>query len=416
MSEITALRSRFPIFQAPEHTDLVYFDSGATAQKPAEVIDAIREYYVHSTANVHRGVYDLADKSTALWEESRMTIAQFVGAGVDELVLTRNTTEAINGVAYGWGERAVGSDDTIMVSGMEHHANLVPWQELVHRKQAHLEILPVDMAGQVDLPDLEVLLQNKTVKLVAITHVSNVLGSVVDVQAIAQLIKRVNRDRGTKTRLLVDGAQAVPHLGIDVKKLGADFYVFSGHKMYGPMGIGALIIRQELLDSGEMAPWLYGGGMIEQVQSHSATYSDNLSDRFTAGTPDVASAVGLASACRFLTGLGMSTVADHTQELVRRAWQIISERDEVQLIGPDPNMYDRTASVAFVHRSVHAHDVAQVFNSEHVAVRSGHHCAMPLHTQFNWSATTRLSFGVYNEITELEKIPIVLEKIKKLFI
>lgn len=415
MSEITAVRSRFPIFQSPEQRDLVYFDSGATTQKPAEVIEAIREYYLHSTANVHRGVYDLADKSTMLWEESRKTIAHFVGVEADELILTRNTTEAINGVVYGWGEHKVSSADVIVVSGMEHHANLVPWQELAKRKGAQLEILPVDTAGQVKLSDLEALLQNKSVALVAIAHVSNVLGSVVDVQAIAHLIKRVNRDRGSSTRLLVDGAQAVPHLEVDVKKLGADFYVFSGHKMYGPMGIGALIVRQELLNSGEMTPWLYGGGMIEQVQSYSATYSDNLSDRFTAGTPDVASAVGLAAACRFLTEIGMSAIADHSRELVRQAWHILSEHKEVELIGPDPNSYARTASVAFVHRSVHAHDVAQVFNSEHVAVRSGHHCAMPLHTQFKWSATTRLSFGVYNNSTELEKIPVVLEKIKKLF-
>lgn len=415
MSELTTIRSRFPVFQSPEHTDLIYFDSGATTQKPTEVLQAIQEYYTHSAANVHRGVYDLADKSTAVWEESRSIIAEFIGATPAELIFTRNTTEAINGVVYGWGEHMVQAGDTIVVSGMEHHANLVPWQELAKRKQAQLAILPIDAAGQIKLADLEELLQNNTVRLVAITHVSNVLGSVMDIPAIAQLIRRFNHENGSTIRLLVDGAQAVPHIEINVKQLGADFYAFSGHKMYGPMGIGVLYVRRELLDSGEMAPWLFGGGMINQVQSLSATYAEDLRDRFTAGTPDVASAVGLAAACDFLTEVGRSAIAVHSAALVKQAWDILSTFPELELVGPNPHHLMRTASVAFVHRSVHAHDVAQLFNSEHIAVRSGHHCAMPLHTQFKWSATTRLSFGVYNTQTELEKIPAVIEKIKKIF-
>lgn len=404
----------FPLFAQPEYGDLVYFDSAATSQKPRVVIAAINHYYEHSVANVHRGVHRLADLSTTAWEQSHQRIAKFFGTTSQELVITRNATEALNGVAYGFGEAAVNSDDVIIATGLEHHANLVPWQQLAKRTGATLKVVPVLPNGEVDVEQLISWLDTLPVRLVAVAHVSNVLGTVVPVTDIAKHIHRLNVGRAKPIRLVVDGAQAAPHLPVDFSTLGADFYAFSGHKMYGPMGIGGLLVKKTLIETGEFQPWLFGGGMIEWVETTAAAFSNNPVDRFTAGTPDVASAVGLAAACDYLDGIGMDRVAAHEQALVKEAWQLLSQRSEIQLIGPNPFTEQRVGSVAFIHTKAHAHDVAQVFNSCGIAVRSGHHCAMPLHTSFGWQASTRISFGVYNYTKQVQRLTIALDKVTEI--
>ncbi len=403
----------FPLFSQPEHTNLVYFDSAATSQKPQVVIDAITNYYQHSVANVHRGVHHLADLSTNVWEEGHERIAAFFGATTDELVITRNATESLNGVAYGFGDQQVRADEVIIATALEHHANLVPWQQLAKRTGATLKVVGVLENGELNQSQLIGWLENEPVRLVALTHVSNVLGTVVPIHEIVMRIEKLNAGRERKIRLVVDGAQAVPHLPVNFTELGADFYAFSGHKMYGPMGIGGLLVKRALIDSGEFQPWLFGGGMIEWVRPNETGFITTPVDRFTAGTPDVASVAGLAAACDYLDKVGMSEVADHEQMLVKAAWDLLSQRPEITVIGPNPHTQGRVGSVAFVHKTVHAHDVAQVFNSCGLAVRSGHHCAMPLHTACHWQASTRVSFGIYNEVTQLTRLTEALDKVQQ---
>jgi cysteine desulfurase/selenocysteine lyase len=406
----------FPILQ--NHSDLVYLDSAATSQKPQSVIDAIAEYYQNSNANVHRGVHQLSDDSTQVWEDSRKEIANFLGAKNEELILTRNATEALNGVTYGWGDHNLKTGDIIISTQMEHHANLVPWQELAKRTGAKLELIEITAEGQLDLAQLkQILTENLAqIKLLAVTHVSNTLGTVNPVSEIAQLLKKY----APQAKLVIDGAQAVPHLKIDFDKLGADFYAFSGHKMLGPMGVGALLVKKELLNSEEMKPWLFGGGMINAVFDQTAEYHPQFDQRFTAGTPDVASTRGLAVACQYLDKLDMAKVTQHDLELLNYAWQKLSELDFVKLLGPQPNLDlnspARIGSVSFTVQGVHPHDVAQVLASNQVAVRSGHHCCMPLHQALSINATVRASFNVYNSKTDIDQLIVGLEKVKKTFL
>ncbi len=393
---------------------LVYLDSAATSLKPHSVISAITEYYQNHVANVHRGVHALSDESTQLFVDARKKIAKFVGVDNDELILTRNATEAINGAAYGWGDHTLQKGDVILTTQLEHHANIVPWQELARRTGADLKFAPVTKAGLLDLQQLASLLTAK-VKLVACTHVSNTTGAVVDLEQLVQLV----RSKAPQARILIDGAQALPHLSVDFHKLGVDFYAFSGHKMLGPMGVGALLVRRELMQSGEMRPWLFGGGMIAEVHESGTTFHPELSERFTAGTPDVASTVGLAAACDYLTQLGMVDVAKHDAELVEYAFEKLSPVPNITVIGPQPRnqagQLQRVGSVAFIHNTIHAHDVAQVLDSEGVAVRSGHHCTMPLHEACGWQATVRASFQVYSTKNDIDALIAALAKVEKVF-
>ncbi len=419
--DTTKIRQDFPILSRQvQGKPLVYLDNAATSQKPQQVLDAITNYYSGSNANVHRGVHTLSDEATRAWEDSRATIAQFFGAQPDELILTRNTTEAINGAAYGWGARNLGRGDVVLVSLLEHHSNLVPWQELCKRTGATLQIIPVTPDGAIDKEQYQNVL-TKAVKLVALSHISNVLGTVTDVVWFANLAHK------SGARVLVDGAQAAPHVPINFAQLGADFYAFSGHKMLGPMGAGGLLVRRKLLDSGEFQPWLFGGGMIAEVTTTDATFQEDPSERFTAGTPDVASAVGLAAACDYLSTLGMENVMRHDAELVAYAYQELTHIPQVQLIGPMPTTLSgvteattlqhmtRLGSVAFTYKHVHAHDVAQVLDSVGVAVRSGHHCTMPLHQHFGWQATVRASFQIYTTTAEIDRLIAGLTKVAEVF-
>lgn len=398
------LKSQFPIFHT--YPNLIYLDNAATTQKPETVIEAIGKYYETSNANVHRGVHKLSDISTNNWSKDRKTIAQFLGAQPEELIITRNATESINGVAYGWGERNLHAGDVIISSVMEHHANIVPWQELCARTGARLEFIPVLPTGQLDYEWLEKHL-NQQVKLVAVSYLSNALGTVNDVGRVIELAKKY------RVRVLLDAAQAASRIKIDFNKIGADFLAFSGHKMYGPMGVGGLLVKKSLLTSEEFRPYLFGGGMIEAVNLDKSTYNEELAERFTAGTPDVVSAAGLAEACKFLSDLTMPAVNSHDWELVALALEKLSSLKEIEIVGPTDAT--RLGSVAFLYRGVHAHDVAQILDSENIAVRSGHHCCMPLHTHFGWSVTVRASFGVYNSPEDIDKLVDGLKKVKKVF-
>ena len=447
------IKNDFPILQRKIHgRKLVYLDNAATSQKPQVVIDAISEFYSTANANVHRGVHTLADESTHLLQESREKIARFFGASNQELILVRNTTEAINGVAYGWALDSVGEGDVILTTIMEHHSNIVPWQEVCQRVGARLEFIPVTKAGRLDLAWLRRKMKDERwrvkLKLVALAHVSNALGTINPVAEIVNLIKSTIHN--SQCRILIDGAQAAPHMKIDFHRLGVDFYAFSGHKMLGPMGIGGLLVRKEILENGKMKPWFFGGGMIRSVAVDKTEFAADLIDKFTPGTPDVASAVGLAAAGEYLSSLGMSAVEAHDRELVNYALERLGEIEGVRIVGPviknerikikdedkdkrrktkletnfkrnsnikvqSSKVLDRIGSVAFLFDDIHPHDVAQVLDSEGIAVRSGHHCCMPLHEQFNWPGTIRASFNVYNTQEDIDRLVEGLEKVREVF-
>ena len=440
MLDSITLKQDFPILSRQvKNKPLVYLDNAATSQKPRQVIDAISDYYKNHNANVHRGVHTLSDESTGLWEKSRATIAHFLGADPEELIIARNTTEAINGVAYGWADYNLGKGDVILATLLDHHANIVTWQEVCKRTGAKLEFVSLHNDGKLDLDDLEVKLKKFSPKLVALPHVSNTLGVVVDIPQVVVLVKKHTKGSGKKTRILVDAAQSVPHMPVDFHELDVDFLAFSGHKMLGPMGVGGLLVRKELLQeksgkkpgykkSAEMRPWLFGGGMISAVRTDSADYNPEITDRFTAGTPDVASVVGLAAACEYLDKIGMKNVLEHDLDLVGYAVEELQKIPEVKIVGPVPNSESQTTSyksqttnpqrvgaVTFLYKGVHAHDVAQVLDNEGVAVRSGHHCTMPLHTHYGWQATVRASFQVYNSQEDVDVLVRALKKMKGVF-
>lgn len=425
MLDVQKTKLDFPVLSRKINgNDLVYLDNSATSQKPQVVIDAITNYYENHVANVHRGVHTLSDESTQLFESGKAKIAQFFGAKMQELIFVRNTTEAINGVAYGWGENNIIANDVILVTVMDHHSNIVVWQELAKRKGAQLQFIKITKSGEFDFKDFESKLKQfkDKIKLVAVPHVSNALGTVVPVKEVVSTVKEVN----PQIRILVDGAQSAPHMPINFFSLGVDFFTFSGHKMLGPMGLGGLLVREELLKTNEMQPWLFGGGMISEVHESHTEFHEDLSERFIAGTPDVASVVGLAAACEYLHSLGMQAVLEHDLELVNYALQELAKVENVVIVGQnletkpninsDINNPDRVGSVSFLYEGVHAHDVAQVLDSQGVAVRSGHHCTMPLHTSQNWVATTRASFQVYNSKEDIDALVTALKKVKEVLL
>jgi len=412
MFNVDDIKKDFPILSTKINGHkLVYLDNGATTQKPLSVINAISNYYLTSNANVHRGVHTLSDKSTQIFEDSKKTITSFFGASGDELIITQNTTQAINGVAYGWGEHNIAKGDVVFVSVLDHHANIVPWQELCKRKSARLVFINIAKNGELDLVDLENKLNKffSKVKLVALPHVSNVLGSLLDVEVVIKKIKKVNKD----IRILIDGAQSAPHLKIWFDKWDIDFFVFSGHKMLAPMGVGGLLVKQKLLQANEMKPWLFGGGMINEVHQDKTIFNLDLSERFIAGTLDVASVLGLATACKYLDSLGMDVVFEYDKELVNYTLKQLNNFKHIKVVGPSKN---RVGSVAFIHSKAHAHDVAQVLDSQGIAVRSGHHCAMPLHLANNWLATTRISFAVYNTKEDVDRLIAGLKKVEEILL
>jgi cysteine desulfurase / selenocysteine lyase len=419
--ELARIRADFPILSRTVRggRPLVYLDSGATAQKPLAVLDAEREHYLTRNAAVHRGAHLLAEEATEAFEQARATVARFVGADPGEVVFTKNGTEALNLVAYAVSNAGApgaldGADpavaallhlrpgDEIVVTEMEHHANLVPWQELARRTGATLRWIGVDDEGQLEDPGTVV---GERTRILAFTHVSNVLGTRNDVQRLVAAAQRV----GALT--VLDACQSVPHFPVDVTDLGVDFLVFTGHKVLGPSGVGVLWGRRELLEA--MPPFITGGSMIELVRMEGSTYAPP-PQRFEAGVPVVAQAVGLAAACDYLAAVGMERVAAHDRELTAYALERLAERPWVRTIGPrDPE--HRVGAVAFVVDGVHPHDVGQVLDDHGVAVRTGHHCAWPLHRRLGIVASTRASFHVYTTHQEIDAFVEALDRVPAIF-
>ena len=395
--DVERIRADFPILSRVMRggNQLAYLDSGATSQKPLAVLDAEREFLTTSYGAVHRGAHQLMEEATDAYEQGRDDIAAFVGARADELVFTKNATEALNLVSYVLGDdrfdRTVGPGDVIVTTELEHHANLIPWQELARRTGATLRWYGVDDEGRIDLDSLQL---DERVKVLAFSHHSNVTGTVAPV---AELVARA---KAVGALTVLDACQSVPHQPVDLHDLEVDFAAFSGHKMLGPTGIGVLYGRAALLE--EMPPFLTGGSMIETVTMETATYAPP-PQRFEAGTPMTSQVVGLGAAARYLNELGMPAVEAHERELVAAALTGLAEVDGVRIIGPT-SMTDRGSPVSFVVDGIHAHDVGQVLDDDGVAVRVGHHCAWPLHRRFGLAATARASFAVYNTVDEVDRL------------
>jgi len=405
--DLERVRADFPLLAQTIHgRPLIYLDNAASSQKPRAVLEAIAGCYRDYYANVGRGVHRLAQLATAARERARETVRVFVGAAAaEEIVFVRGTTEAINLVAqsYGRGRRTgLAAGDEVLVTAMEHHSNLVPWQLLCEERGASLRVVPIDRRGDLDLAALRRLLSRRT-RIVAVMHVSNVLGTVNPVAEIADLVHR----RGAV--LLVDGAQAAPHLTVDVAMLGCDFYAFSGHKVYGPSGIGALYGRAELLAA--MPPWQGGGGMIEQVRFEGTTYAPP-PQRFEAGTPNIEGAIGFAAALDYLTTLGLNAVAVWEGRLLQRAVERLGAIPGVQLVG---SARERAGLLSFLVDGVHPHDVGTVLDGLGIAVRAGHHCAQPLMEVLEIPATTRASFGLYNTLDEVDALAAAVERVQEVF-
>ncbi|MDT7757365.1 MAG: cysteine desulfurase / selenocysteine lyase [Mycobacterium sp.] len=400
-AQLAGIRADFPILGRMMRggNQLAYLDSGATSQKPLQVLDAERDFLITSNGAVHRGAHQLMEESTDAYEQGREDIAAFVGADTDELVFTKNATESINLVSYALGdsrfENAVGPGDVIVTTELEHHANLIPWQELARRTGATLRWYGVTSggpeSGRVDLDSLEL---DERVKVVAFSHHSNVTG------AIAPVAELVSRAKAVGALTVLDACQSVPHQPVDFHALDVDFAAFSGHKMLGPTGIGVLYGRRALLNA--MPPFLTGGSMIETVTMEATTYAP-APQRFEAGTPMTSQVVGLAAAARYLSAIGMDAVEAHEDELVAAALAGLAQVDGVRIVGPT-SMDHRGSPVSFVVDGIHAHDVGQVLDDEGVAVRVGHHCAWPLHRRFGIAATARASFAVYNTLDEVDRL------------
>ena len=404
--DVAKIRADFPILsrQVKPGVEVVYLDSTATTQKPVQVIKAMDEYYRNSNANIHRGIHVLAEEATAMYEEARGKIAKFINApSPRQIIFTRNTTESINLVAQTWGRENLKDGDVLILTEMEHHSNLVPWQILSAERNLKLEFIPVDDEGLLDQDEYRWLLDLNP-KLVAFTQMSNVLGTINPAKEMIQLA------HNSGAEVLVDGAQSVPHFPVDVQDLNADFLVFSAHKMCGPTGVGVLYGRRDLLE--DMPPFLGGGDMIKRVELRSFT-PNSIPHKFEAGTPAIAEAIGFGVAVDYLQHIGMDAIAAQEQAVVGYALERLVEVPGVKVFGSQAR--DRGGVTAFTLDGVHAHDVAQILDGDGIAVRAGHHCAMPLHDKYDIPATTRASYYLYNSIEEIDKLIDSIYKVKKIF-
>lgn len=407
--DVEQIRQDFPILaRMVNGFPLVYLDNAATSQKPRQVIESLVRYYEHENSNIHRSAHTLAAEATEAYSRTRSLIAHFIGARTaDEIVFTRNTTEAINLVAFTWGEQHIRRGDEIIVSQMEHHSNLVPWQRLAEAKGAHLKFVPLTPTHRFDLASFQELLSPR-VKLVAISQMSNVLGTIAPVAEVARLA------HGVGATVLVDGAQSAPHMPVDVQQLGCDFFAFSAHKMLGPTGVGALWGRYELLDS--MPPFLTGGSMIGEVQWTRSSWAP-VPQKFEAGTPNIADVIAFGAAIEYLERLGMKAVREHEKEMVQLAVNMLrDEHPELVLYGPtDPEWRGGVISFNFRGARPHAHDIGQVLDEQGIAIRAGHHCCGPLHMLLGAPGSARASFYVYNTPAEIDALSLGLHRVKQVF-
>jgi len=394
----------FPILSRPVHgRQLVYLDNAATTHKPATVIEAEARFYRESNANIHRGVHWLSQQATAMYDAARASVQRLLNAArPEEIVFTRGTTEAINLVAQSWGRTQLKPGDEILLTTLEHHSNIVPWQLLGEQTGAVLKVVPVSDAGELDIAAFDALLGERT-RLLAITHVSNALGTVVPVAELT------TRAQAHGARVLVDGAQAVAHQRVDVQAIGCDFYAFSGHKLYGPTGIGALYGRAALLQ--QMPPWQGGGDMIRSVSFERSTFADP-PQRFEAGTPNIAGAIGLAAAIDYVNRIGLDLIASHEQALLARATAIVGGLPGVRVIGTAGH---KSGILSFLVDGIHPHDLGTILDAEGVAIRAGHHCAMPLMTRYGIPGTARASFAMYNDFTDIDALAAAIRKAQTLF-
>ena len=398
------IRSEFPIFdRIVKNKPLVYLDSAATTQKPLAVIDTVSEYYRNYNANVHRGIYVISEEATQRYEEARDKVTRFINAPAREgIVFTRNTTEAINLVANSWGRANLKPGDEVLLTQMEHHSNLIPWQLITREKQAKLKFIPLTPDGRLDLDQLPNLLTERT-KVVSLAHVSNVLGTI---NPVAEIVRRAHE---VGAIVVVDGAQSVPHITVDVQELDCDFLAFSGHKMLGPTGIGVLCGKVKLLDA--MPPYMGGGEMINEVQLEYATYRE-LPWKFEAGTPNIVGAIGLGAAIDYLENIGIENLRAHEQELLHYALEALKNLNDIDIYGPLP---DRSGVISFNIKGIHPHDVSTILDEDAVFIRAGHHCAQPLMRWLDVAATVRASFYLYNTKDDTDRLTESLRKTKEVF-
>ncbi len=405
---IENIRKDFPILARKVRDDkpLVYLDNASTTQKPKQVIDTITNYYNNYNANIHRSVYSIAEEATEAYEKTRDKVAKFINAPKrEEIIFVRGTTEGINLVAYAWGRKHIKEGDIIVTTEYEHHSNIVPWQLLVKEKGAKLEYIGVDDDGELILDQLDKYLATGKVKLVTFSQMSNVLGTISDYEKIISKCKQA----GVKT--LVDGAQSVPHMGVDLEKLGCDFFAFSGHKMLGPTGIGVLWVKKEVLET--MDPFHGGGDMIREVHKYETTWND-LPYKFEAGTPNIAGVIGFGAALDYLSNLGMENVRNHEIELTKYALEKMSQIKGIVIYGTK-DISKRGGVISFNFHDVHPHDIATIVDREGIAIRSGHHCAQVLMERLDVAATNRASFYIYNTKDDVDKLILSLDKVSELF-
>ena len=401
--DVAAIRADFPVLHQLAHgKPLVYLDNAATTQKPRQVLDAIRRYYEEDNANVHRGVHLLSERATAAYEGARETVRAFINANsVREIIFTRNATESINLVARAWGDANVRAGDEVLITGLEHHSNIVPWQLLCERTGATLRVVPIDDRGDLVMEEFDRLLTPKT-KIVAVAHLSNALGTINPVAEIAA------RAKAAGAAVLIDGSQAAYHMAVDVRAIGADFYVFTGHKLYGPTGIGVLWGREAVLDA--CPPFLGGGDMIRTVTFARSTWND-LPYKFEAGTPHIEGAIGLGAAIDYVRAIGFDQIGPHEAALVARATAALESQPGIRIVGTARR---KASVVSFVMDGIHPHDIGTVVDREGVAIRTGHHCAQPVMDRFGIPATARASFAMYNTFEDVDALVAALSRVRQL--
>lgn len=401
------IRKDFPILgRKIRDKPLVYFDNAATTQKPLSVIDAIRDYYMNYNSNIHRAVHQMAEEATHAYEATRQKVARFINSrSTDEIIFTRNATEAINLVSHAWGQDNIRRDDRIVITELEHHSNIVPWQVLCNQTRASLDYIEVDDGGCLDMDSYEKTLRNRKTRLISISEVSNVLGTIVPIREI------VKKAHAKDIPVLVDAAQSVPHMPVDVQATDCDFMVFSAHKMLGPTGVGILYVKKEILE--ELQPFISGGDMIKEVHKYETVYND-LPYKFEAGTPNIADVIGFGAAMDYLNRLGMDKVRDHEIELTKYAMDAMKDIRGMTLYGP-LDAKNKGGVISFNLGDIHPHDLATILNDHGIAIRSGHHCAQVLMEKFDLSATSRASFYIYNTIEEVDKFINALNDARRLF-